>query len=62
MSFLFNIWDGESVFLEIVVFVKVVGYIELDLCEDFNGLDVVRKVVIVARECGVAFSLDDVVV
>merc|ERR1712216_289419 len=61
MSFLFNTWDGESAFSETVALAKAAGYTELDPREDLNGLDVARKVVIAARECGVALSLDDVV-
>jgi aspartokinase/homoserine dehydrogenase 1 len=62
MSFLFNTWDGESAFSETVALAKAAGYTEPDPREDLNGLDVARKVVIAARECGVALSLDDVVV
>ena len=60
MSFLFNTWDGESAFSETVAMAKAAGYTEPDPREDLNGLDVARKVVIAARECGLSISLDDV--
>ena len=61
MSFLFNTWDGVSPFSEIVAQAKAAGYTEPDPREDLNGLDVARKVVIAARECGLThISLADV--
>lgn len=60
MSFLFNTWDGVSPFSEIVAQAKAAGYTEPDPREDLNGLDVARKVVIAARECGMMISLADV--
>ncbi|OUS47715.1 putative aspartate kinase, homoserine deh [Ostreococcus tauri] len=60
MSFLFNTWDGVSPFSDIVAQAKAAGYTEPDPREDLNGLDVVRKVVIAARECGLQISLSDV--
>ena len=60
MSFLFNTWDGVSPFSEIVKQAKAAGYTEPDPREDLNGLDVARKVVICARECGMKISLADV--
>ena len=60
MSFLFNTWDGVSPFSEIVTQAKAAGYTEPDPREDLNGLDVARKVVICARECGMKISLADV--
>jgi homoserine dehydrogenase len=60
MSFLFNTWDGKSAFSEIVKLAKDAGYTEPDPREDLNGLDVARKVVIAARECGMMISLSDV--
>ena len=60
MSFLFNTWDGKSAFSEIVKLAKEAGYTEPDPREDLNGLDVARKVVIAARECGMMISLSDV--
>jgi len=60
MSFLFNTWDGTSSFAAIVGRAKSAGYTEPDPREDLNGLDVARKVVIAARECGMMISLSDV--
>jgi len=60
MSFLFNTWDGESPFSEVVFQAKEAGYTEPDPRDDLNGMDVARKVVIAARESGMMISLEDV--
>lgn len=60
MSFLFNTWDGKSPFSEVVAQAKAAGYTEPDPRDDLNGMDVARKVVIVARESGLMISLEDV--
>lgn len=60
MSFLFNTWDGNSPFSEVVAAAKEAGYTEPDPRDDLNGMDVARKVVIAARESGLMISLEDV--
>lgn len=60
MSFLFNTWDGQRPFSQIVAEAKTAGYTEPDPRDDLNGMDVARKVVIAARESGLMISLEDV--
>lgn len=58
LSYLFNSFDGSTPFSEIVRMARDKGYTEPDPREDLSGLDVARKVVILAREIGVMASLD----
>jgi aspartokinase/homoserine dehydrogenase 1 len=60
MSYLFNTWKAPEPFSELVSMAKISGYTEPDPRQDLNGLDVARKVVILARECGLNVSLGDV--
>lgn len=59
LSYLFNSFDGSTPFSEIVRAAREKGYTEPDPREDLSGMDVARKVVILAREMGVDASLDD---
>ncbi len=47
-------------FSEIVRLAKQLGYTEPDPRDDLNGMDVARKIVILAREAGVKISLENV--
>jgi aspartokinase/homoserine dehydrogenase 1 len=52
LSYLFNSFDGSKPFSQIVREAKEKGFTEPDPRDDLNGLDVGRKLLILARESG----------
>jgi len=62
LSYLFNAFDGERAFSDILREAKANGFTEPDPRDDLSGMDVARKVVILGREMGLDIALDDVAV
>ncbi|MCL2808530.1 MAG: bifunctional aspartate kinase/homoserine dehydrogenase I [Treponema sp.] len=62
LSFIFNNFDGSIPFSALVKEAKVKGYTEPDPRDDLNAMDAARKVLILARECGLSIEFKNVTI
>lgn len=61
LNFVFNNYDGVKSFSQVVRQAQAEGYTEPDPRLDLSGIDVVRKIMILARESGEKIEMEDVI-
>jgi bifunctional aspartokinase / homoserine dehydrogenase 1 len=60
LNFVFNHYDGKTKFAAVVKQAQDEGYTEPDPRLDLSGTDVMRKIMILAREAGHAIEMEDI--
>jgi len=60
LNFIFNTYDGNNTFHDVVMSAKSEGYTEPDPRIDLSGVDVKRKILILVREAGIKMEFEDI--
>ena len=60
LNFIFNHYNAENKFADIVLQAKTEGYTEPNPLIDLSGLDVMRKILILSRESGLNREMSDI--
>lgn len=60
LNFIFNNFNKNNSFVQVVKKAHKEGYTEPDPRIDLSGIDVIRKIIILARECGAIIEMNDV--